>query len=71
MTGSIRPAPPDGGASLEQVIPALKVSRHQAGKDRCLAALRKIRGTLKSVAGAHTPLGPSPARRPGPAADQP
>jgi hypothetical protein len=49
---TIRPAKPDDGTHLEQVMLCLKVARHHARLAECPATLRKIRSAIKSAEGA-------------------
>ena len=52
MARTIRPAKPDDGVHLEQVVLCLKVARHHARLAKCPATLRKIRSAIKSAEGA-------------------
>ena len=52
MARGIRPAKPDDGVHLEQVVLCLKVARHHAKIAECPATLRKIRSAIKSAEGA-------------------
>jgi hypothetical protein len=56
MARSIRPAKPDDGVHLEQVVLCLKVARHHAKIAECPATLRKIRSAIKSAEGAQRHL---------------
>ena len=52
MARRIRPATPDGGAHLEQVMLCLKVARHHAKLAECPRVLKKVRSALASAEGA-------------------
>src|SRR4051794_7984323 len=52
MSRPIRPATPETGLHLEQVLLCLQVARHHARLADCPATLRKIRTALKSAEGA-------------------
>jgi rubrerythrin len=51
-TRAVRPATPETGVHLEQVLLCLQVARHHARLAACPATLRKIRTALKSAEGA-------------------
>ena len=52
MPRAIRPAVPEDGARVEQVVLCLKVARHHARLAGCPATLRKLQSALKSAEGA-------------------
>jgi hypothetical protein len=56
MARTIRPAKPDDGVHLQQVVLYLKVARHHARPAGCPATLRKILSAIKSAEGAQRHL---------------
>ena len=52
MARAIRPAVPEDGARVEQVVLCLKEARHHARLAGCPATLRKLQSALKSAEGA-------------------
>jgi hypothetical protein len=52
MARGIRPARPDDGTHLEQVVLCLRIARHHARLAGCPATLRKIQTAIKSAEGA-------------------
>jgi hypothetical protein len=52
MPRAIRPAKPDHGVHLDQVMRCLKAARHHATLAECPATARKIRSAIKSAEGA-------------------